>query len=380
MKFHLLGHWFEDVRDVSFLHFLMASPFESSHSLWKFAFNMISKRKRTAMDESILHLQQNLDLSVSVIRSTIKSDSRKQWCSVAFTDNALKSCLVQDATTVSLADIIQCLSIIEKYVATKNISTTQYVEDETGHISIPETIVTTINRTAFSLFRILVIGGLQCFINMVRVEVSEVWCSFPSFSSCVLPDHHILLSFVKSGYIPGGFIPTLNHFDKSRGTVPFEHNKFSSRQRVFATDSFQGRKRLDWILLVGGEEHSPELWVGQLQSLFRLHFKNRDFVKELSFVRYTEYTVPVDNVDKELKCITFRWTTDDDIDHTLHPPKKGDSQEIIEVAPWYGLLDFSSICGKVNVVRSNYAVHPFSERNAWIYDRFYINRFYEYGL
>ena len=96
---------------------------------------------------------------------------------------------------------------------------------------------------------------------------------------------------------------------------------------------------------------------------------------ELAFVQYMEYAPPTDNLDDVLGCVTFRWATAGEIDHTSSTSTASRTGKQ-SAAPWFGIADISAIISAVHVIRKDYPVPPFSAEKPWWQRRFYINRFY----
>lgn len=52
----------------------------------------------------------------------------------------------------------------------------------------------------------------------------------------------------------------------------------------------------------------------------------------------------------------------------------------MSVGEWFGVVSFDTIVGTVHVLRSNFAIHPFTPELPWSHHRFYINRFYRNNI
>ena len=119
-------------------------------------------------------------------------------------------------------------------------------------------------------------------------------------------------------------------------------------------------------------ENDAEFWFGKTLLLFHLSVRNTSFHKEMALVKYYTCVSPLDVVDKHLNCICLRWETEDGEDYSQTDCVTTNS---INAGENYGLVNFQTVCGVVHVLRSNYAIAPFTSELPWTHHRFYVNRF-----
>lgn len=91
------------------------------------------------------------------------------------------------------------------------------------------------------------------------------------------------------------------------------------KQRVNESPEFRPSRnvRNSIVLLRGGGEENARLWLAKV--LLCSGWKGKETKKkgEYSFFQYKEYSLPRDNVDKRLGCVSLQWDGDDDTHHEL---------------------------------------------------------------
>jgi len=189
------------------------------------------------------------------------------------------------------------------------------------------------------------------------------------------PNHtDVAITYVKSGYVQGGFIPGVTDVNtRNRTVIPPQENSVAP-QRVIATAAFgSGKRPIYSDVLVKGNDG---LWVARVRALFRCQpMYNGDVGEEveLCFVQYYEYSKPLDGGERALDAVTLRWSTDDETDHSRTEEDYREGHEL--PAPWYGLESAEAVRGVVHVVRLNYEVSARERRKLWFQHRFCINPF-----
>ena len=213
---------------------------------------------------------------------------------------------------------------------------------------------------------------------LVKLISEEIIAKFPR-----VLDYGTTLTFVKSGYIHSFKIPTLKSFCKQSKKILYspDDSARQTKKRIFATSRFGPTKKAVHSCIFmkgrdpGGSEE--EYWFAQIIALFRITsatstVQNDTFSQEYAFVKFFMCTPPKDEIDNILNCVCLRWETEDGIDHSSEEITGSDT---ITAGEQYGVVPLKSICGTCDIIRSNYAIHPFTQELPWTHHRFYVNRF-----
>ena len=341
LKFHLLDHLVTDLERYTSLDFLDASPYEYYNTHIKKAYRLGSKRKSTALQETVDNLEQTDAVFISKITMQKKGTYSNTQC---LASEGFKSTLRE-------------LTSLPPHTSTKSIS------------KLSKEIYSCMNHS-----------DIHVLPKLIHEELKT--------HNIYVPDDNVILEIVKSGTIETFHTPTLESYSSERNKVlynaPMRSQTFM--KRVFATASFgpAEKKRHSFVFMKGSDDgSSEEFWFAQTLLLFYLKCDHMSFEQQYAFVRYMRCTPPLDAIDRNLNCVCLRWeTTEDtpedctsqytDIDSTTQPR---DANKII-TGESYGLVSFKSLCGVVHLVRANYAVKPFTKELPWTQHRFYVNRFY----
>jgi len=210
--------------------------------------------------------------------------------------------------------------------------------------------------------------SLEVFIPLLQDLISDDIAHFH--------DGDVHLQFVQSGFVLGGFIPTMDNYVARDNYISEDGIDVAPKiqQRIYGTLRFgpTKKKHFSYVLMKGEQEGRTELWIAKVVALFHMSCHGRK--QELAFVQFMQCTPPLDHVDDILQCVCLRWATEDGVDHTVTPvPTRG---RPVLAGDWYGIEPVQSILGTVHVVRSNFAVSPYTQELPWSHHRFYVNRFY----
>jgi len=314
LKFHNLDHIAEDVARFGDLSLLDASPYEHFNFTLKQFIRMTSMRKQTTISEAVavINATKLCEDGPSVIERQMHAGR-----------------LSRDGDKFVLRDLMKpnnsCLSCMS--------------EDEKSS-----------------------------FVTTLSTYIAEECNDNPG---TFLPEN-VHLTCVKSGYIYGGAVMTMANLDTEMISIEGHPALLNKYQRVFADPSF-GPSKKDMFSVVLIKSDVGTYWFGRVLVLF--HLRHGDSLQEeCAFVQYFDITPPMDEVDKSLRCICLRWSTDDGKDHSLRDP----STATIEAGEWYGIIPFRSIVSVHHIVRSNYPLPPFLPKLPWPSHRFYVNRFFDY--
>jgi len=340
LKFHLLDHIVDDIRSFGSIRMLTASPFEHFNIHIKSAHASTSGRLLSRDAETVASLAFNLSRRVledtaSTLRSTISQSSSS----------------------------LQRLGLVSQ-----------------GH-SIPLHHFVSIQGSCPSPsndpFLLSIRKGIcEDAFNQLSVLLQSELSTIPPSSTF----HRAHLKIVQSGYIEGGFEPTLHDCQVIDGVTVLKTSRTYSkrRQRVFGIcwDRPHQARKQSFVVMKGVEEDDLDaFWVGHVLLLFHLDGIPHHPAKQYAFVQFMEVTECSTTVDEVLGCVCLRWATEDNIDHTLDPSAHIRAGHI-ETAEWYGLVPFDSLVGTVQVLRANIPIPPFTTQIPWPLHRFHINRFF----
>ena len=346
LKFHMLDHMVTDIRKFGTLSVLSASQFEHFNTDIKKAVRQTSQRVSTRMDETVIAISNQYVLDNAPAHGGLTQNSTYRSVPEQSSKRS-GNYLVREGTTISLSTLLAAHT--------------------RGNVS---TIPLSSSRAdvAMTIFSLLGSDSTDTFLRLLDEYVLVHHSTYDS--------ENVSLTFVQSGFVMGGFVPTLDDYCQGTNTIsPHRLETYGMHaQRVFASKAFgPSKKELHSFVLLKGENGTePVVWVARILALF--HISTYGWKHECAFVQYMQSTQPIDAVDRELKCLCLRWATEDEIDHTLSDVP--DDGQPVEVGKWFGIEHVDSIMGSVHVVRSNFTVHPFTPEIPWSHHRFYVNRFY----
>jgi len=346
LKFHLLEHLPEDIATFGALHHMDAGPYESAHKLFKRELDKTSKRKHTVTREALQHLERSLFVRYNQFVHAKPTDTGP----VPFEDNDGMR-MVQQGVSTTLKDLRDSIAVVQAHM-----EDIQLVPDYAHLVEIRPDVSAAVLGLIAQL-------GDQGLVTLVQ-RLDEMY-----------PNHtDVAITYVKSGYVQGGFIPGVTDVNtRNRTVIPPQENSVAP-QRVIATAAFgSGKRPIYSDVLVKGNDG---LWVARVRALFRCQpMYNGDVGEEveLCFVQYYEYSKPLDGGERALDAVTLRWSTDDETDHSRTEEDYREGHEL--PAPWYGLESAEAVRGVVHVVRLNYEVSARERRKLWFQHRFCINPF-----
>lgn len=86
---------------------------------------------------------------------------------------------------------------------------------------------------------------------------------------------------------------------------------------------------------------------------FRPNTQTNKNKTEHVFLQYVEWTLALDEVDKELVCVCLRWSATSEKEYSDVVGKELSNRSKLKVDEWLGMLPISAICGVVHVMRGN---------------------------
>lgn len=356
LKFHLLNHLADDIEETSGLQYVEAGTYESAHQSFKKHHRQTSMRHSTAFEETLKRMEYHKNLSRlnGINHVYAPSSSRRKKVSPE-----LGAVLVRDGYNLSL---LEYKTFIDSVAA---IAQTHTEESRTLALT---RLKASHSRNVINLYQQLGDEASSSFLNLISEFLNE------NGSSCGFG--HVQLTIVKSAYLVGGLKPTLEHYNEEIEQVEYNPSYQRQIQRIFATNNFgsAGKQRFSYVTLESSEENF--VWFSKLIALLRVKPIDIPEPLQCALVRYMDTTNPTNNIDRALDSVCLRWSTDDGIDYTNNPIPLTSMENVTIPAPFFGLVDASSIYSSVHVIRRNIPHPPFIPKTHWMFHRFAVNQFY----
>ena len=348
------------------LHNIEAGTFENSHLRFKAAYRETSKRRTTAMDETLKRI--SFGNTARHVMNDLRTDESSLVVGNAKKTSRISGAvpgLVRNGPKCSLRDLVR---FHENACSMAGELDTLLDEQRVALGKIHPEACTELSKQCELTY-------LETLCTLLRQELS-------SHNAC--SEEELKIQVVKSGFIEGGHsISNSKCFDQKTRSLRFQKPSLMRRQRILATCTFQNRPRFSFVAL---ESENGDVWIGQVQALLRLQYPSGEMEEQL-FIRYMDVVPPNDGVESALDCVMLRWSAGEapdsqSIDRNADIQTAYRVSEGIEVemmTPWLGLAPFHSVLSDVHVVRYNYSFPVTPERLHWIFHRFCVNRFYYQG-
>ena len=135
--------------------------------------------------------------------------------------------------------------------------------------------------------------------------------------------HDVKINLVKSAYVKGGHIITLEHYDLETNYISCPKLENRWKQRIFATNSFGTQKKpmFSFIIVQGEDSNTQCVWVAKAVALLRISF-GKEQSKECCLIQFMDATPPRDHLEITLECVCLRWSTNTDEDFTMKTQKR----------------------------------------------------------
>ena len=384
-KVQMLDHIVEDIRRLGGLRYSDASLYEYSHTIVKAAHRATSRRRHSAMEETISAYSKNISCAevdqetsiVSVQRPGNRSINIQKTLPKA--DEAARSfdcaTLVKHRRAVSIPQIER----------TRRIMRRQRIALEKGNKETVEKLdiaMQSVQKEALEIVQDMGETASRMFHKEMTIMQSRRAGENGGRTS-------FNLFRVASGYVSGVTTPTISNFDCRRCTVSIDQNGTRKSQRFVSAKGFYGNPglRQDCVTFQASESNnagSVDLWFAKLLGLFRtvsetIDESGRDREEQWAFVQFFDVTPLKDEVDKSLGCIRLVWARgDDDTTECREESVRNSTKE--KERKWFALLPVSTIRGVVQVVRGDYGIDRRClgvnmEDVSWEKQHFYVNRF-----
>jgi len=336
LKYHLMDHLVDDLEKYTDLSFIASSPYEYFNTWIKNGYRETSKRIDSALEET-----------VKVLDHTIRSYKKEfDFKASRFEKRGMEQKLSKSVGKCSLMQL--------KQINTKSTENVNIANNE-----VPDVIMALTDEER------------NILTSLIEDELRKEEVKWM--------DSEVQLEISNSAYVDHTKIPTLEDYDMEKNKVLFKENlnQKEGLVRIVASNSFgPNKKKTNSFIYMKGQDESSveEFWFAQCRVLLSIQSKGNNFHKEYVFVRFMITTPPLDKVDKALGCINLRWETEDGIDYTVRDNCSRRSDVIVS-GENYGLVEFQSVCGDMQLIRANYAISPFCKELPWTHHRFYVNRF-----
>lgn len=377
-KFHMLDHIVQDIRRMGGIVFADAGLYEYTHTLVKQAYRTGSRRRQTAMDETVNSFLK--EMNHSSLYELFNLNQRSEESSKG-NDTVVNSCpaseeamltdcpvLVKKGKAFSLSELRVCRANIRKLRKAKEMGNEQDKEKI-------DVMMRSVNQTVSDILRDVTEDGSRILINQLH-EIMN-----PKGSEGTR--ERFTVSRVTSGYVGGIETPTGKDVRQRGGKLIIKRSPVRCLQRIVSERGFYGSTTLrqDCVLLQANESSADkmDIWVGKVLLMLRLRrsevskggdesFQDQ-IEEEYIFVQYFDIQRSQDEIDHALGCVRLRWARDDENDNLTSARK------------WFDLLPASSIRGVVHVVRGDYGkngncITKDMDDVPWFDQSFYINRFY----
>ena len=270
LNFHMLDHLVDDLRRNGGLKFSDSCLYEHSHVKVKQFYRETSKRKDTALKQTIESYHKSLLREISSDHS--RCTQYKTARSIAHESTG--AAFVRDGRKISVQD----LRFSREYVRNQR---------KGGNM------IHHGNVDAVRLVNDAGEDGTQAFIILLGERYEE-----PS---------KIVMTRVFSAYVAGGYIPLhSNVFEDQDGSLLIELIVNSRRisQRTVSCKGFHGRPilRQDCVMIEKySEEGKRAVWIGKVLALLRIKDEDLVLVKYFDTIQSNDYCMV------SLRCVNLRW-------------------------------------------------------------------------
>lgn len=339
-KMHLLDHVGFDIRRNGGLQYGDSSYFEHSHVSAKDHYRATSRKKSSAMDETVRNYQRNI-LFQSLAQTNTKAigDAKKGARHSTFNEDVVS--LVRRGKRFTYKELKETYLQVRGGGESRK-STVSVLSDDAKHLI--DDVGPTASRMLIKLLK-------------------EKFCLGKSHEIMHLSIEHIV-----SGFVNGGFLPVAKDVINVEDDlmIRFREPQRKVSQRFVSTSSYYNRGSKHDCVLIESQSHraTRTLWAAKLLGLFRI----KELDKEESECVFVQYFDVVRSTSKEmtyLGCVNLKLSVSD-----------RDSERSGSFEGWYDIVPASSIRSVVHVVTIDHAIRHVCPESPW-YDKIYhINRFY----
>ena len=393
LKFHFLDHVVPDIERMGSLESMCASFYESAHSEVKQHYRGTSRRKNTAMEETVRRLGEGQALQrmlpkekgggISEMALYLAFGKRQRASSPRATFSKLETvaggsaALVKHGKRISYEEMKEFLRSSERYA------------EQTASTLNEGTTLGNARKWSsplLDLFSDIGERGLEKFCLLLEKRACQ------GINSS-LQKRYVMKSLVvervQSGFVASVDVPSSEYYQEGEEEVRvmIEDNGRRTLKRVVCSHSFynSGKPRNDCIIIEAkagtfqgsGAEGSKlfEAYFAKTLVLFRVRadygpFSDKTEEQELVFLRYFDVMPLSDNIDFTLGCIKLRWA--------CAAEQHEETADQRSPSPWFDIQSIGTLRGQVQVIRGDYCLEStksFKGKNHWTDHWFYVNRF-----
>ena len=354
-KFHMLAHLGDDVRRFGDMTMLHAGLYENRHMGFKEEYSRTSRRKSTAVSETISRLEFKEILQT--VNHNGESDVAENEIELKYGLTRRKNgeIVLLEEFYNYLLDVSSELEDLEDMI-TKDVTQNIDGNHSTSCIKLLRKIG---DQGGLSLLRI---------ISGVKENQEDTELRKSLFRRKIV--------VVNSGVVEGGHISVKDDIRKSSTLINYIRRGTSRKQRVLASERYglTGKEAFSYCLLQGLDSEGETIYhVVQVRLLFYIQVDGEWVPK--AYIRYMEIVKPKDKVEELLGCVCLRWSTYDEKDYTSG---KNSIDENNPPSPWFDIVPFERLISVVQVIRQRYELKE-SGCNHWTGWRYCLNRFKQVG-
>ena len=208
LKFHLLDHLSEDITNYALLEYVDAGPFEGFNTQIKHSFRRTSMRYGTRLEDTVLNMEPVLKKARRVDKRDISGIS-KTGTYEHLKEDKENNYLVREGISMPFEEM----------------------KRQINNGDLPKNAFNGLNKECQSLLCDLIEEELKGVDDLKR-------------------DHLIRIKVVKSGFIYGGVVPTLEDYDHGNNKIVLSENMhhYTGKNRIFATTAFGSQQKKSFHL------------------------------------------------------------------------------------------------------------------------------------
>lgn len=388
-KMHMLDHIGDDIRRLGGLRYCDAGLYEYSHTIVKAAHRATSRRRNSAMSETIALYCKDINSALLRRGGDVCNDgsqplSKRSLNAPRQLPKVLSAAIQQDcATLVSNGKIITVSEIdrVRRLIRRRRIAVASKEEKVVKQMDMA---LTSAEKSARDLVQDIGETASRILYRELLEKLTRT------------RDHNyrgsdsFKITQVASGYVNGICTPTSKDLLGNSNRVVVDESKARKYQRFVSTRGFYNNPglRQDCVLIQApgtSENGKVNVWFGKVLGLFRASSSRQsssqsiseEYEEQFAFVQFFEVKLPQDEIDKALGCVRLTWARGDELIERRNGI--GASNEEKE-RKWFTLLPVSTIRGVVHVVRGDYGIKSKCvwtdmEDVSWEEQHFYVNRF-----
>ena len=255
---------------------LCADHYENRHLIFKQQYERTSRRRTTAVRETVAKVGDRLDLAAA--NRCKEAEDVKEVNNISVRHRGL----VKRGVVVKIREFRELLDFVkQKLVLVDSF--------------IPKSCLTEAhkryNSDLIELFTQKCDQGGEALLNLLKEEGIRKCGQYFEFSTRI--------TMVKSGTLLGGHYCSVDNMDKTRKIVTLQRDDIFL-QRVFGCQCYGNSKygKYSFVLLEGcTDQGSVVYWIGQVRALFSMKWEGDEEDTEYALVKYMEIAERMDSID-----------------------------------------------------------------------------------